>query len=648
MYKQVVLLAAGRGSRLDRINTPKALVPVGGTPISLGTLQQFERTGVERALIVVGHRRDEVTQGLAGRTTRLKLEFVVNHDWERGLVGSLLAAAPHLRGSFIVEMADHIFDARTVEHLASRGAQDPWAMAVDRHLDQVFDLPSAVKVATVASMTGSRLRACSRDLGPFDAVDAGLFTASPELFEIARRVIQQDPDADLCDVLTSAAQSRSIQTLQVHGPWHDIDTPAARVRAEMATRTQQCQATLEAFAQPAHPQEDSVHRYTFHTGAPVETQIQIQRGAVANLAAVELIDPQRASSPIFVITDDTVDALYGDAAVSGLRRRGHSVERIVMAEGEASKSLANYVELVERIPDLSIAKNSTLVSLGGGAVCNVAGFLASTLYRGVELIHIPTTLMAQADAAISHKQGINGSRGKNLIGAYYAPSKIVVDVDVLQTLRPEQIRDGLAEVIKHALAQDPAYLEGLLQHTGESFDALFLEWVVRRNIELKCELIALDPKETREGMILQYGHTVGHPIEYLSGYRMTHGKAVAVGMVVAARVAAALGACTDAAVDTHLRVLGKYGLPTHVPESIATDDIMEAMKFNKTYLQEGTRMALTCAPGVLWSVDGQYAIPVPDQVLREAVDSARKVPPPVHAPAPVLVSSWQESPSSRA
>ena len=128
-----------------------------------------------------------------------------------------------------------------------------------------------------------------------------------------------------------------------------------------------------------------------------------------------------------------------------------------------------------------------------------------------------------------------------------------------------------------------------------------------------------DPKELREGMVLQYGHTLGHPIEYLSGFSLTHGEAVAIGMMVAVRVSRILGGCTDEMVEQHRALIAKYNLPTEIPRSIDLENIMDMTRYNKRYLTEGTRMALVSGPGVMWSVDGEYAIPVPDSVVRDAL-----------------------------
>jgi 3-dehydroquinate synthase len=275
--------------------------------------------------------------------------------------------------------------------------------------------------------------------------------------------------------------------------------------------------------------------------------------------------------------------------------------------------------VIEEVLAQGIDERSILISLGGGVVCNVSGFAAATLYRGIGLVHVPTTLMAQCDAAISHKQALNGARGKNLVGAYYAPQRILVDVDFLQTLTDRQLRDGLAEALKHALAQDPAYLAWFLAQGRALRDPRFLEHVVRRNIELKCELMAGDPKERAAGLALQYAHNVAHAVEYLSGYGLMHGESVAIGMMVAARVSRILGACDEALVETHDRVLERYDLPRRVPASMRAADVIAAMRYDKKTLAEGVRMPLLAGVGALWRVDGDYAIPVPEPVLAEAL-----------------------------
>ena len=168
--------------------------------------------------------------------------------------------------------------------------------------------------------------------------------------------------------------------------------------------------------------------YSFTTGAPVTTEVLVARGVVSKpeQAAFEIVPMASASSPLFVFTDETVNSLYGDRFIGGFERMGFVVHRIVIPDGEDAKTLEVYAELADRVLTVGIDKLSILISLGGGAVANVCGFIASTLHRGIGLIHFPTTLLAQCDAAISHKQAVNAPHGKNLVGSYYAPIRIIV------------------------------------------------------------------------------------------------------------------------------------------------------------------------------------------------------------------------------
>ncbi|MFP4597459.1 MAG: NTP transferase domain-containing protein [Persicimonas sp.] len=624
MYKKALIPAAGRGARLDRPNTPKPLVDVGGRPLVIRVLSQLEAVGVEQAVVVVGFEAAQIVRELTNHPDLgLEVELVEHPGWQNGQASSLLAARERFDEPFLLAMADHVFDPELVERMAETNLPEGQVarMLVDRDVEGIYDLADAVKV----SLDGDQVLDAGRNLEAFDGVDAGLFAARPALFDaLEAALVEHEPAGLTAAVARLAADggvgARFVPQRQEDGPsWHDIDTPPALIRAEMEHRRRR---RGDAVFQPSFIADTTAptHHYSFETGKPTQTEVFVQRGFVREPSTLELIPEASASSPIYVFTDTRVNELYGDDFVGGMRQMGYDVRRVVMAEGEESKTLRNYTRLVEHVLAEGIDERSVLVSLGGGAVCNVCGFIASTLYRGIGLVHVPTTLMAQCDAAISHKQGVNGERGKNLVGAYYPPINIAVDVEVLATLEDWLIPDGLSEVVKHALGQDPAYLDYLLDFDGDMRDADFLEHVVRRNIELKCELMAVDPKELREGMVLQYGHTVGHPIEYLSGYDLNHGQSVGIGMMVAARVARLLGACGDEMIELHRKVIEKYELPTRIPKNIAVDDILAMMRFNKRYLTEGTRMALVDAPGHLWSVDGDYTIPVSDGVLQEAIE----------------------------
>ncbi len=365
-------------------------------------------------------------------------------------------------------------------------------------------------------------------------------------------------------------------------------------------------------------------RARFEVPGTMPTPIEVGRGLVKNLQPERILPPESMGSAVFLFTDETVHELYGKGVLSRFKEHGLDAIELVLPVGEQSKSLASYSYLVERVLGHGLDEQSVFISLGGGVVCNVCGFVASTIYRGMRLIHLPTTVMAQVDAAISHKQGINARWGKNLIGSYFPPSLVACDIDTLATLPQDLVIDGLAEVLKHGLVQDGSYARYLLDYDGELQDPGFLETVVKRNIALKCELEKIDPKEKGPAYVLQYGHTVGHAVEHLSGYDLRHGEAIAIGMMVAAETAWRMGACSMKVVEFHESLLQKYKLPVTVPEYIRADDILEALKYNKYYRTDGIRMALPKTIGHLLSVGGQYSIPVNASVIVSAIEARKE------------------------
>ena len=275
-----------------------------------------------------------------------------------------------------------------------------------------------------------------------------------------------------------------------------------------------------------------------------------------------------------LVTSERVGALYREPVAASLGRAGFSPVAVEIPDGEEHKNLAWLAVLYDRLLDAGIERRSPLIALGGGVVGDLAGFAASTLLRGLPLVQVPTTLLAQVDAAIGGKTGINHALGKNLIGAFHQPRLVVVDVGTLRTLPRREFVAGLAEVIKYGVIRDAelfATLEARL-------DALLgLEEAVL------VPVVAADEREEGgERAVLNFGHTVGHALEMLTEYRrLLHGEAVAIGMVAAARVSQALGLCDAATVERLERLVRRAGLPTAIPDDVTAPALALAMHTDK-------------------------------------------------------------------
>ena len=278
---------------------------------------------------------------------------------------------------------------------------------------------------------------------------------------------------------------------------------------------------------------------------------------------------------VWVCVDANLGAALGggDRVVEALgldRVDGLSVHVLAIPAGETSKSVEGVSRLWDWILSTGADRSDVLVALGGGVTGDLAGFAAATVLRGIGFVQVPTTLLSMVDSSVGGKTGINHEAGKNLIGAFYQPSRVLVDTDLLATLPDREFRSGWAEVIKHGVieASTPGGEEGVLLDILErNADALLrkesplLPWVVRRNISLKAAVVEADEREADLRAILNFGHTIGHAIE-ASGYRMFHGEAIAVGMVAVLRLARAAGRIDGAVVDRVTHLIERYGLPT--------------------------------------------------------------------------------------
>lgn len=299
------------------------------------------------------------------------------------------------------------------------------------------------------------------------------------------------------------------------------------------------------------------------------------------------------SGKLVIITDPTVKRLYGDALSQSLTRDDFSVATLLVPEGEEYKSLETAGRLYRELTDNYAERGTPFLALGGGVIGDLTGFVAATYMRGVPLVQIPTTLLAQVDSSIGGKTAVNHDQLKNKIGVFYQPRLVIADIDTLKTLPARELVNGLAEVIKSAAIGNKeffAYLENNIEKV-KSLDKGVLEEVVSQTAEIKAGVVAKDEKDTGLRNVLNYGHTIGHAVESASDFKVEHGQAIAIGMVAAARISNRLGILDSHEVARLKGIIEKASLPSEMPD-LKLDKIMQNMKHDKKVTQEKIKFVL--------------------------------------------------------
>jgi len=313
---------------------------------------------------------------------------------------------------------------------------------------------------------------------------------------------------------------------------------------------------------------------------------------------------------LFIVADEQAMRLHGD--------RLPEAPLLCISGAEEDKNLAQVSGVWDWLVEQAAQRRDAVLAFGGGVVCDLAGFAAASYLRGIGLINVPTTLLAQVDAAVGGKTGINHQRGKNLIGAFYQPLCVVADTGVLASLSPRAFAAGMAEVAKMAMILDAqlfADLERLVdQLTPEASEALAP--VVARSIELKAEIVERDERESGDRMLLNYGHTIGHALEAAAGYgTLLHGEAVAVGMRAAALIALELDVLDHGSADRQQALLARLGLPEQWPD-VSADEVWPRMALDKKRAGSVQRWVLAHGVGC-----AQVHTDVPVPVARRALDA---------------------------
>ena len=263
-----------------------------------------------------------------------------------------------------------------------------------------------------------------------------------------------------------------------------------------------------------------------------------------------------------IISDENVAAIYAERVLASLAAAGFRPVLAVVPAGEASKSMSEVARLADRLVAAGLDRHGFIVALGGGVVGDLAGFVASIYYRGVPFIQLPTTVIAQCDSAIGGKTGVNTAAGKNLLGSFHPPALVLADVGTLATLPEREYHEGFAEVLKHGVIRDRSLIERTVALRRD--DGSELAAIVRRNLEIKAEIVAQDEFERLDvRALLNFGHTVGHAIEQAAGYgHFLHGEAISLGMVAAGRLSMRKAGLPETDWRTLLAALEHFGLPT--------------------------------------------------------------------------------------
>lgn len=318
---------------------------------------------------------------------------------------------------------------------------------------------------------------------------------------------------------------------------------------------------------------------------------------------------------LVVITNPTVKGLYGDALQRSLTKEDFTVTILQVPDGEEQKSLEAAGRLYHELASVYAERTTPILALGGGVIGDLAGFVAATYLRGVPLIQMPTTLLAQVDSSIGGKVGVDHGQLKNEIGAFYQPRLVITDIDTLKTLDSKTLGSGLAEVIKYGVIWDKElfiYLEKNLDKI-RALDERTLEEIVARSAKIKAKIVARDEKDLGLRAILNYGHTVGHAIETASDFKIDHGEAVAIGMLAAARVSNQMGILNQNELASLEGLIKKADLPTKVP-NLKVEKLIKAMKHDKKVVKGKVRFILPKSLGKVFITD-EVSLSLVEQIL---------------------------------
>jgi 3-dehydroquinate synthase len=348
-------------------------------------------------------------------------------------------------------------------------------------------------------------------------------------------------------------------------------------------------------------------------------EILVGSGLFSSLAGI--LSKFCAAPRYAVVTDDRVAELYAVRLSRMLHLAGSRADVFAFASGEERKTRETWTLVSDAMLEAGIGRDAALIAFGGGVPGDLGGFVAATYMRGLPLVQVPTSLLAMIDASVGGKTGVDVPAGKNLVGAFHQPACVIIDPDLLQTLPEAHLRAGLAEAVKHGAIADPEYLDWIEASTQELLagDPEALCRLIVRSLEIKSEIVARDEKESGPRKLLNFGHTLGHAVESLSGYALLHGEAVSIGMVEEARLGERVGVTAPGTSARLRKVLAKLGLPTSLPIDYRAEDVLEWTRTDKKSRNGRVQYALIEGIGTPAVRDGRWGCPVADETVVEVL-----------------------------
>ena len=311
-------------------------------------------------------------------------------------------------------------------------------------------------------------------------------------------------------------------------------------------------------------------------------KIIIDSGTLSGIG--ERMKEFRFSPKIAVISNPTVFGLYGDIVTASLKNAGFECFSVIIPDGEEYKNYDQTYHILTELLKNRLDRNSCVIALGGGVIGDITGFVASIYMRGIHFIQVPTTLLSQVDSSVGGKTGVNHELGKNMIGTFYQPRLVWIDIDTIKTLPKRELLCGIAEIIKYGVIWDEELFIFLKQNRDAvmNLDADALRYIIKRSCEIKAEVVSKDERESGLRAILNYGHTVGHAVETETGYsKFLHGEVVAIGMHIEARLSEMMGFIDEKQVSEIKALIDAYGLPSELPADLNADKLIFHMRLDK-------------------------------------------------------------------